>query len=772
MTTTSGGQVRRLRLPAALLTAALIATPALAAPAFAAPSALATTTLDASGVEPVAEPEPDPAPASAPAAPVTGESLQQVAVSGVDAEAAESDESREEATALTPPDASDTEATIAAKDLNAAATAPDPTDDDQLAALTAERTTEEFTAAGLTWTPDENDEVIEAAVRVREDGTWSDWTSLEMLNPGSEGEGATAGTEPVLSLGADGIQARVLTASGQAPTNLKVNLVAAGTSATDGALKAATPAATSASSATSVDGAALKPSVITRKQWGATESQANTTARRSAKLQAMYVHHTASSNNYTEAQAYQQIRGIYDYHTKVLKWDDIGYQFLVDRFGNIYEGRRGSINDLIVGAQAGGYNANTIGVSAMGNFDDEDDPKAKPPKALVEALTRLLAWKGYQYNLDVKGTTTLTTTTAGASTARYKNGVKVTVPVIVGHRNTNNTSCPGQYLYAKLGSIRNEVASRIAKTTETYGKARVVLKAPVASGSYSSDSPVSRDGKIKLSWKPVSKATKYQVMVRSLSDERIWWAGKTATGTSADVTVAPGETAIFGIRARDDAGRVSATTRIVHSTRPNTPAVTRNYTRWTTAGLNLRKSADADSDRLLTIPTGKKITVTATAGNWSKTTYGGKAGWVSSSYLSTVAPPAAKKYRYALINTRLVKSASSSASTVVGVSKHEKLQLLKTSGSWSQAKLGSKTGWVKTYKLSATAPKGKIYRYATINTKLVKSASSSAAKVASLPKRKKVQLLKTGNAWSKVKLGSKTGWVKSWKLASKAPKRR
>ena len=207
----------------------------------------------------------------------------------------------------------------------------------------------------------------------------------------------------------------------------------------------------------------------------------------------MYVHHTASSNKYTEAQAFQQIRGIYDYHTKVLKWDDIGYQFLVDRFGNIYEGRRGSMNDLIVGAQAGGYNANTIGVSAMGNFDDEDDPKAKPPKALVEALTRLLAWKGYQYNLDVKGTTTLTTTTAGPSTARYKNGVKVTVPVIVGHRNTNLTACPGQYLYSKLGSIRTEVSRRIAKTTETYGKARAVLKAPVASGNYSGDSPVSRD---------------------------------------------------------------------------------------------------------------------------------------------------------------------------------------------------------------------------------------------------------------------------------------
>ena len=766
MTTTSGGQVRRLRLPAALLTAALIATPALAAPAFAAPSALQTVTADATGVDPGTEPEPVPAPDSAPAAaPVTGESLQQVAVSGVDPEAAESKESREEATALTPPNLSDTEASVPAKDRSDAAIEPDPGDDDQLAALSTEKTTQEFTAAGLTWTPDANDEVIEAAVKVREDGTWSDWTSLEVLNPGSEGEGTQAGTEPLLSLGADGIQARVLTASGQTPENLKVNLVAAGTSATDGTLKAATSTATA--TATSAEGAALKPSVITRAQWGATESQANTTTRRSAKLQAMYVHHTASSNKYTEAEAFQQIRGIYDYHTKVLKWDDLGYQFIVDRFGNIYEGRRGSMTDLVVGAQAGGYNANTIGVSAMGNFDE-----VEPPKATIEALTRLLAWKGYQYNLNVTGTTTLTTSTAGPSTARYKNGVAVTVPVILGHRNTNLTACPGQYLYSKLGSIRTEVSRRIAKTTATYGTARPVLKAPVAGGDYSGDSPVSRDGKIKLSWKPVSRATKYQVMVRSLSDSRIWWAGKTVTGTSADVTLVPGETAIFGIRARDDAGRASATTRLVQSTRPEAPIVSRNYTRWTTAGLNLRQAADADSARLLTIPAGTKITVTATSGNWSRTTYGGKTGWVSASYLSAAAAPSAKRYRYTSMSTRLLKSASSGAARVVSVSKGEKVQLLKTSGSWSNVKLGSKTGWVKTSKLSAAAPKGTQYRYATVGTRLLKSASSGAAKVTSLPKRKKVQMVKTGNGWSNVKLGSKTGWVKSSKLSSTAPRSR
>lgn len=758
MTTTSGGQARIFRLPAALLAAVLVATPAFAAPAHAAPPALATVATapaEADGGDAGTAPTP-----AADAAPVTGEALRQVPVPGVDEAAAADEGAREEAVAPTlPPAASG----AGAAGPGGPAIEPDPADDDQLAALSAERSTQEFTAAGLTWTPDANDTVIEAAVKVRENGEWSDWASLEVLNPGSEGEGTLAGTEPLLSLGADGIQARVLTASGRSPENLEVNLVSAGTSATDGVAKPATATATTAAG-TSADGAALRPAVITRAQWGATESQANTTARRSAKLQAMYVHHTASSNKYTEAQAFEQIRGIYDYHTKVLKWDDLGYQFIVDRFGNIYEGRRGSLNDLVVGAQAGGYNANTIGVSAMGNFDE-----VEPPPATVEALTRVLAWKGYQHNLDVKGTTTLTTSTAGPSTARYGDGVKVTVPVVLGHRNTNLTACPGTHLYAKLGAIRTEVSARIARATAAYGAARPVLAAPGAGGNYSADSPVSRDGKITLVWKPVDKATKYQIMVRSLDDERIWWAGRTVTATSAEVTLAYGETAIFGIRARDGSGRVSSTTRLVKSTRTGVPVVARNYSRWTTAALNLRTAADADSARLLTIPSGKKLAITATSGAWSRTAYAGKTGWVSSNYLATAPKPAAKRYRYALLDTRLLRSANPGAAKVVGVGKYEKVQLLKTSGKWSQAKLGSKTGWVKSSKLSAAAPTGKKYRYAAIKTKLLRSADADSARVVGLPKRKKVQLLKTANAWSQVKSGTKTGWVKSWKLASKAP---
>ncbi|GAA3667496.1 hypothetical protein GCM10023081_02740 [Arthrobacter ginkgonis] len=597
-------------LLSAALAAALVAVPGPAVPAWAAPPQ--ATALE--GVQAVVEEAP-----AEEAAPVDGEAVRDLPVSGVDAGAAGSEAAREEAQPLTGAVPEDTAAVIAPKDAApqelAAGQAPDadPADDGQLAALTAPRTTSEFTAAGLTWTAEPGNEVLEAALRVREDGEWSEWASLEVLSggPGDEpGSGAAkVGTDPFLTLGADGVQARVLTVTGAAPADLSISLVSAGTAATDGDLEpapAGTPAAgtavaapagdgivgagttaaaqpasyltpATAASATaasttlnaslpaSVNGAALRPAIVTRAQWGANESQADTTDRRSLRLKAMYVHHTASSNNYTKAQAYQQIRAIYDYHTKSLGWDDIGYQFLVDRFGTIYEGRRGALAQLTVGAQAGGYNAETIGVSMLGNFDI-----AAPPTAAVSALTKVLAWKGYQYNLDVTDRTTLTTTVVGSSTARAQDGTQVQIPVILGHRDTNYTACPGRYLYPKLGAIRKDVAERIQATTARYGKAGDALEAPAQAGS---PPAVTANGTVRLDWKPVGRAVAYQVMYRgalngeSFADGRMWQAGSTTTGTTAEVPLEAGETVVYGVRALDSSGRTSAITKLGQTTR-------------------------------------------------------------------------------------------------------------------------------------------------------------------------------------------------------------
>ena len=317
------------RWPALLLSAALAA----ALVAVPGPPALADR-LPAGAVEGSLAGAVEEAPAQE-AAPVGGEAVRDLPVAGVDVRAAGSGAARAEAEPLTGATPEDTAAVIAPRDaapqgLAAGQAADaDPADDGQLAALTAPRITSEFTAAGLTWTAEADNEVLEAALRVREDGEWSGWMSLEVLSGGAgEGTGpgaAKAGTDPVLTLGADGVQARVLTATGAAPANLSISLVTPGTATTDGGLEpapagtavaapagAGTPgagttavavpasystSATAASAPTasttlsaslpaSVNGAALRPAIVTRAQWGANESQADTTDRRSLRLKA------------------------------------------------------------------------------------------------------------------------------------------------------------------------------------------------------------------------------------------------------------------------------------------------------------------------------------------------------------------------------------------------------------------------------------------------------------------------------------------------------
>ena len=168
-----------------------------------------------------------------------------------------------------------------------------------------------------------------------------------------------------------------------------------------------------------------------------------------------FVHHTASGNTYTRAEAPGMVRAIYAYHTKSLHWNDIGYNFLIDRFGTIYEGRYGGITRGVIGAQVGGFNTGSTGISVIGTFTE-----VAPPQVVVTALERLLAWKLSLGDLDPRGTAELTC----GLTDKYKKGDTVTFPVIAGHRDANRTECPGDQLYALLPAIRADVAERMSPT--------------------------------------------------------------------------------------------------------------------------------------------------------------------------------------------------------------------------------------------------------------------------------------------------------------------
>ncbi|MEV0488006.1 peptidoglycan recognition protein [Streptomyces sp. NPDC050508] len=192
-----------------------------------------------------------------------------------------------------------------------------------------------------------------------------------------------------------------------------------------------------------------RPRIITRRGWGADEKLREKGFVYTKKVKAAFVHHTATGNNYRCSQASSVIRGIYRYHVRSSGWRDIGYNFLVDKCGNIYEGRAGGVAKAVLGAHTLGFNTNSMGIAVLGTFGT-----AKPSSAAVTAIARLTAWKLGLYGVNPRGKTYLK---SGGGNL-YRKGKNVRLNVISGHRDGFATECPGRQLYGKLGSARSTSA--------------------------------------------------------------------------------------------------------------------------------------------------------------------------------------------------------------------------------------------------------------------------------------------------------------------------
>jgi hypothetical protein len=192
-----------------------------------------------------------------------------------------------------------------------------------------------------------------------------------------------------------------------------------------------------------------RPRIVTRRGWGANESGRERKFAYTKNVRAAFVHHTASGNNYSCSQVPSLIRGIYRYHVKSMGWRDIGYNFLVDKCGNIYEGRAGGVAKPVLGAHTLGFNPNSMGIAVLGSFG-----ASKPSAAGVKAVARLTAWKLGLFGANPRGKTYLK---SGGGNL-YRKGKNVRLNVISGHRDGFVTECPGGQLYRKLGSARTTAA--------------------------------------------------------------------------------------------------------------------------------------------------------------------------------------------------------------------------------------------------------------------------------------------------------------------------
>ena len=186
------------------------------------------------------------------------------------------------------------------------------------------------------------------------------------------------------------------------------------------------------------------PPIVPRSAWGADESIVREAPVYAPAIRFASVHHTAGPNDYGPAQVAAILRGIQIYHVKSNGWNDIGYNFLVDRYGTIYEGRAGGIDRNVVGAHIRGFNTGAVGVAVIGTFSS-----SPAPAAAEAALEKLLAWR-----LDLAHVDPLSSlTVVSGGSERYVAGTPVTLRAVSGHRDTGLTTCPGDLLYARLPAI-------------------------------------------------------------------------------------------------------------------------------------------------------------------------------------------------------------------------------------------------------------------------------------------------------------------------------
>jgi N-acetylmuramoyl-L-alanine amidase len=297
--------------------------------------------------------------------------------------------------------------------------------------------------------------------------------------------------------------------------------------------------------------ATTQPAVVPRAEWGADESLM-TFPPAFYPTKKLIVHHTATSNDYADrAGAESQIRAIYHYHAVTQAWGDIGYNFLIDKFGTIYEGRYSrtypagtypsgdnAIGYGVTGAQTSGWNSGTVGVALLGTFTDQDITPAA--RAALEAL---LAWEASRNGIDPLLTEKFTNPVSAAV---------ITTPNIAGHRDYNATACPGDTFYPTLPALRAAVAALIggaAPPVDTTG--------PTAPSGLTAI-PGSR--KVTLTWDESTDSTGvvgYRVWRSTSSTGSFTAVATVASLTYVDSGLSRRRTYYYKVQAFDAAGNTS-----------------------------------------------------------------------------------------------------------------------------------------------------------------------------------------------------------------------
>jgi hypothetical protein len=274
-----------------------------------------------------------------------------------------------------------------------------------------------------------------------------------------------------------------------------------------------------------------QPPIIARSAWAQGHAPpSNGPFYGAVKL--AFVHHSETPNGYAAGDVPSILMSIFAYHRYVRGFFDIGYNFAVDAYGRIWEARAGGIDLPVIGAHAGGYNEESTGMVVLGSFSG-----VVPSPAAIDALEHLLAWKLSLHGLPVLGRVTVEVAAYDAFYTPFAPGAHVSLPRVAGHRDGDQTSCPGDAFYARLPSIRPQVAALAGSPARlTIAAASTVPVAPGAAVTVSgrltnlaTGSPLAGE---PIELQEITRGAEVTISTATTGADGTWSATFTSTGNA------------------------------------------------------------------------------------------------------------------------------------------------------------------------------------------------------------------------------------------------
>lgn len=227
--------------------------------------------------------------------------------------------------------------------------------------------------------------------------------------------------------------------------------------------------------------APARPSIRPRSDW-AEGRDPRGSLKREDDVRFLLIHHTATANDYAAGEVADELRSVFAFHTSEEKgWPDVAYNFFVDRFGTIWEGRSGSIDGPVRGDATGGSQGYAQLCCFLGDFTEE-----VPTSAAMTAMVGLLAWLAARDGVDLGAEVSF----ISRGSSRWPEGSRVRTTAVAGHRDMSLTECPGDGLYPLLASdLAPRARAILARTPSTPTSASTSPRASTSASGSAAPSP-------------------------------------------------------------------------------------------------------------------------------------------------------------------------------------------------------------------------------------------------------------------------------------------